>query len=152
MDEVTVREQLHAVREDLERNEAEHAVLESLLKGYEGWLRLMAGNGVSASQLPMMAAVVNGKARAVNGKARTAPKGRRSMRGAVLQVLADARGESIHAKEILRRARELGANTTAKDPEAIMDLMGYSLREGHPIEKSAPRTWRWVGEKVGQKK
>ena len=75
------------------------------------------------------------------------PKGKVSLRSTVLQVIRDARGQSLHTAEIYKRARAAGASTEAKNPPAIIDLVSYSLKKsGQPIEKSAPRTWRWVGE------
>ena len=131
MEEKTVREHLAEVREALKKNEEEREFLLSVLRGYEGWLRLRGSNG---RQLEF-----------VESKAGpSAPKGTVSFRSAVLTVVREAHGEPLHSKEILRRARAMGATTTAKQPEAITDLMCYSLKKNYPLEKVAGRTWRWA--------
>jgi len=132
MEEKTVRGHLDEVREALKKNEEEREALLEILRGYEGWLRLRGSNG----QLKLAEAKVPLAAR----------KGVVSFRSAVLAVLREAHGEPLHSKEILQRALSMGATTTAKSPQAITDLMCYSLKEVHPIEKVAPRTWRWRGE------
>lgn len=133
MDAKTARAHLAEVQGQLARNEDEHEVLISLARGYEGWLRL---NPEPVSQLPL--SLESGS------RSRSESKGNRSLRGAVLQVIKDARGEPITTREILNRALALGAATQATNPLGAVDLMAYSLKKGHPVEKVGPRTWRWT--------
>jgi hypothetical protein len=137
MKESDIRSQLEEVRTALKANEDEHEVLVSLLKGYEGWLRLRGDkNGASQLQMTVVAEIPPKK-----GKL----KGTVSFRSAVLKAVQDARGEPLHVREILSRARAQGAITAAKDPEGITDLMCYSLKDhGEPLKKVAGRTWAWA--------
>lgn len=139
MNETDIRKQLEEVRVALKSNEDEHTVLESLLKGYEGWLRLRGGaNGATQLSLPPL--IVPAKKRG------RGPKGTISFRQAVLTVVREARGEPLHVREILARTKKMGAITAAKDPFAITDLMSYSLmKAGEPMKKVAGRTWIWTG-------
>jgi len=137
MEEKTVRDHLAEVREALKRNEEEREVLLALLRGYEGWLRLRGSNG--ATQLIL----------AEPKAAPAVPKGAVSFRSAVLTVLREAHGEPLHSREILKRVLSMGATTTAKQPQAITDLMCYSLRDAYPIKKVGPRTWAWISEPQG---
>lgn len=74
-------------------------------------------------------------------------KGALSFRQGLLRVLRDAHGEPLPAAEIVRRAATLGAQTTARDPARIADLSLWTFRrDGEPVEKTAPRTWRWTGD------
>lgn len=135
MDAKSVRLNLTEVTTQLARNEEEHEVLISLVRGYEGWLRLNPDPQPPTQTIGLFEP--EGKA------ARSQPKGSRSMRGAVLQVLKDARGEPVHGKEILARAYQLGAKTDAKNPIGAVDLMAHSLKKSHPVEKVGPRVWRY---------
>jgi hypothetical protein len=135
MDAKSVRSNLTEVTAQLARNEEEHEVLLSLVRGYEGWLRL---NPDPTAQMALLPLDVDPQ------RTGSQPKGSRSMRGAVLQVLKDARGEPVHGKEILARAYQLGAKTDAKNPLGAVDLMAHSLMKSHPVEKVGPRVWRYV--------
>ena len=139
MDEQAVRLHLSEIQQRLRDIDEERDVLLNLLKGYEGWLRLRGSK--NGSQLSLHGELT---ARVVRS---TKPKGKVSLRGSVLKVIKEARGEGVHSSEIWRRVQALGANTAAKDPHAIIDLTAYSLKSGgHPVEKAAPRTWRWTGK------
>lgn len=135
MDAKSVRSNLSEVTAQLARNEEEHEVLVSLVRGYEGWLRLNPD-----PQPPTQMIALFEPDRKNPG---SQPKGSRSMRGAVLQVLKDARGETLHGREILARAIALGAATDAKNPLGAVDLMAHSLKRSHPVFKVGPRLWRW---------
>jgi hypothetical protein len=142
VDEAAVREQLEQVRVALARNEEEHEALVTIVKGFEAWLRLNTRPAVTLP-LPVVAAKIE------NAKpplARHAVKGKLSVRQAVLQVLKDARGEPLHAKEIARRVSEMGAVTSSKNPAGVVGLVANSLqtRDSQPIEKVAGQTWRWA--------
>jgi hypothetical protein len=62
------------------------------------------------------------------------------------RVIKEAHGSPLHSEEILRRVKELGGTTNAKDPVGVIDLVaGTLMRESHaPIERVGPRTFRWV--------
>jgi hypothetical protein len=138
MDETAVRQHLKEVQQRLAVLDEEREVLLSLVRGYEGWLRLQ-GNSAG----PQLTLGVT-----VQKKNPTAPKGTTSLRGAVLRAIKDAHGAPLHSKEILRRIQALGAKTEARNPVAIIDLTAYSLAntDGQPIKKVGPRTWRWMGQ------
>jgi hypothetical protein len=73
------------------------------------------------------------------------PKGRVSLRSAVLEVLKAAEGP-LKTTEIWKRVHEKGAETASKNPAAVVDLTTYQLKKsGHPVEKTAPATWRYQG-------
>lgn len=141
MDAKTVRAHLAEIQSQLARNEDEHEVLLSLARGYEGWLRLNP-----EAPAPQMKLTFEPEPRN-----RSSPKGSRSFRGAILQVIKDARGEPITTREILPRALALGAATAAKNPLGTVDLMAHSLAKSkHPqIEKVGPRLWRYRGHEDG---
>jgi hypothetical protein len=72
------------------------------------------------------------------------PQGTRSLRGAVLEVLCEAK-RPLRPKEIWIRAQELGAATRSKNPAAVVDLTAYQLQQsGVPIEK---RDKAWSGDR-----
>ena len=143
MDAKTARAHLAEVQAQLARNEDEHEVLISLARGYEGWIRLNPEPAPPSSQ---MAPLFEPESRG-----RSQQKGSRSLRGAILQVIKDARGEPITTREILPRALALGAATAAKNPLGAVDLMAHSLAKGKVprIEKVGPRTWRYRGNRDG---
>lgn len=135
MDAKTIRDQLEVVKANLQRNEDEKNVLLDLLRGYEGWLRLYGEtNGAAQVALPLAKRVMD-----------TTTKGTISMRSAIKKVLQDARGMPLHSKEIWRRAQEMGAKTDGQSPLGLVDLSAFSLSKTEPVEKVAPRTWRWYG-------
>jgi hypothetical protein len=137
MDPGAIRKQLEEVKAALARNEEEHDVLLSLLRGYEGWLRL------NPDQAPQLSLSLEPK-KVGPPKSRSSVKGTTSLRGAVLRVLQESRGEPINVREILVRARDLGAETDAKNPLGAVDLMVYSLARNHPIFKVGPRLWQYI--------
>ncbi len=141
MEEKAVREQLEAARKDLRRVDEERDVLISMIRGCEGWLRLHGVKPmepVAQPALPMKAPNGSDGATAI------------SLRSALLQVLKDAHGEALHVREMVPRALRLGASTNAKSPVTVADFMLDLLKKnkGEPIEKIAPRTWRYVGNAV----
>lgn len=136
LDEKTARKMLDEVKESLEKNEAEHEVLAALLKGLEGWLRLnMTGSDPAPAQKQLIVAATNGAIGTI------------SFRKAVLEVIKSARGEPIHVKEILHRAKQMGAVTNAKNPEGITDLHCHSWAESGDIKRTNPRTYKWMGNR-----
>lgn len=130
MNEIAVRDHLSELKARLELLDEERGVVIDLIRGYEGWLRLHARGPV---EMPGM----------IPGKKVT--RWKLSIRQAIIKTLKDAHGEPIHAKEILRRISEMGVRPNAKDPAGVIDLSCHSLKKGgKPIERSAPRTWRWT--------
>jgi len=147
VDATKARQQLREWNEQLSRLDEEREVLLSLVRGFEGWLRL---HGDVALHAPVKAAPSIERPRT---RRRTAPrpatslKGSISLRKAVLQVLREAHGEPVHVREILARIEALGAVTEAKNPLKIIDLIasGAKTRNHEPIERVSPRSWRWAG-------
>ena len=138
MNEEQVREHLTEVRKELAQIDALREPLLALVKGYEGWLRLLQNGSAVGRQIPF--------AEAQPGRRRQrTPKGSISITAAIAQVLHDAHGEPLHVKEIWRRAVVLGARSDAKNVEGITDLTCHRIKEAERVE---PRTWRWVEEKV----
>ncbi|MCL4369880.1 MAG: hypothetical protein M1380_03090 [Chloroflexi bacterium] len=139
MDERTVREHLKEVQAELDRNEEEHAVLESLLRGYEGWLRLNAKPVLPSAHQPVLPAL--------EVRHGSTFREARSIRSQVQRVLQEARGEPLHTREILLRLHNMGCDVGGQNPQGMADLQAYSLRKaGVPVEKVGPRTWRWTGQ------
>lgn len=133
MDENAIRNTMDELRSELEQIDARRERVLEAYKGLEALLALQSGG----SNPPLFSMPSSNNV--------TKPKGKRSMRGAVLQVVKDAHGQPLHSTEILKRARALDANTSAKDPTAIIDLLMYAYKkEGQPVEKTEPRTWRYV--------
>lgn len=138
MDEMSIRNQLEEVRTELERLDTERQVLLDLHSALEAWLRVHPSTGGVQLALPEEVET-----------RRNETKGEVSTRSAVLQVLKQARGEPLLAKEILKRAEALGARTTARRPASIIDLTAHSLQKsGTPIEKVDTKGWRWIGDQV----
>lgn len=136
MDAASVRQQLREVNAELARLDQERDVLLTLARGLEAWLALHGGKDTpDQPQLPL-------------GRGRSSkPAGALPLRAAILQVVRDARGQPLHAREILARTRAMGADTSAKKPESVVDLVAYSWKKrGEPLERSGPMTWRWAGD------
>lgn len=139
LDEDLVRQHLASVRAELARLDQEREAYLNLIKGDEAILRLRG----STPDLQLHLSVVETKSTSAEPA-----NGAISFRGAMKRVLQEARGEPLHSKEILRRVLEMGATTNAQDPQAVTDLMGYSLKKSGYVEKIAPRTWRWIGRET----
>ncbi|MGA3056920.1 MAG: hypothetical protein ABSE70_02610 [Candidatus Limnocylindrales bacterium] len=136
MDDQKLQERLHEAQIELRLLDKEREALVDWIRAVERLVALRTGGKKPATvtEPPMQLRMPAG------------PKAP-SMRGTVLRVLQEAHGEPLSAREILRRAQALGANTESKDPEATVDLMGYSLRNTHPEMEKIPgrgRIWRWV--------
>lgn len=146
MDATMARQQLRELNESLAKVDEEREVLLSLIKGYEGWLRLH-GRKATDETPPSLVAVPRPRQRPPTAPPRTL-KGSISLRKAVLQVLREAHGEPVRVGEILARATAMGAITNAKSPDKIIDLVAYNLktRSDQPIERVSPRSWRWKGD------
>ena len=132
MNENTVRQQLDEVKKEFERNEEEKEVLLTLLKGYEGWLRLHGASNGRASTIQLAASPEKRR----GGR----PKGVIGFQKGEEQVLREARGEPLHAEEIWIRMQKLGVKSDAKNPLGLVTLTAKRL----PVEKVAPRTFRWA--------
>ncbi len=134
MDDAEIRKQLKDARLALKRTEEEREVWISMIKGFEGLLRLRGLNGHKPTQPPL----ADIEPTPTTDKAP-------AFRQAVLQVVRDAQGEPLHVGEILRRALRLGAKTGSKNPENSTDLTLYKwLDEGVPVEKTQARTWKYI--------
>lgn len=141
MDTKTVRTQLTEVTERLASLEVERDVLLSLRTGLEGWLALTATRPVPSNGQVTLDLV---ERRPPSGK----PVGSVSLRGTILPILQSAGGAPLTTHEILVRARAKGADSAAKDPEGVIDLILYTLkkRSGAQVERVGPQKWRWAGE------
>jgi hypothetical protein len=118
------RKQVEAIERELTELEGRRKALNKLLKAYKELQGLV---GEEQQQ----------RIRSSNNQ----PRGNMSLRSAVLKVIEDS-DEPLSAKEIWARAREMGAQTSAKHPVAVADLTAYQLRKsGKPIEKFEKR-WR----------
>lgn len=136
MDEATMRGHLKELKKRLQFINEEQEVIVDLIRGYEGWLRLRSAG---LRRVPFVPPKPTVRARPAH------MDGKLSIRQAVIQTLRDAQGEPIHAKEILRRIRELGVSPNAKEPTGVIDLTCHSLKNaGKPVERTGPRTWRWT--------
>lgn len=137
MEEKTIRATLNSLTDEIRQLDERREKLMTARSGLEALLSLQAtaGNGSTPPMFDMPT---------VRGK--TKPKGIVSLRQAVIRTMKESKGKALHTSEILRRANAIGATTEAKDPFGVTDLMLYSLkRDGNPVEKTAPRTWRWTG-------
>lgn len=139
MDAKTVRGQLEEVTDRLTALDAERDVLMALRTGLEGWLAL-AGTGRTNGQATLDLVEPHRPA----GK----PVGSVSLRSTILPILRGAGGSPLTTHEIMVRARAKGADSAAKDPEGVIDLILYTLkkRSHAPVERLGPRKWRWIGE------
>ena len=138
MEEKTVRAQLEEVQRALSRTEEEREVLISLVRGYEGWLRIHGVREGPSQPLPLR--------KSAGGRGRK-PKGRISLRSAVREVLREAQGEPLHSRELARRVLERGAVSESKKPANVVALVALGLkRAGEPVDKVAPNTWAWVAD------
>jgi hypothetical protein len=141
MDEQALRDRLTEARGELARLDTEREATVEYVRAMERLLKL---KGSGQLRLGITVPPPTGPTKLTKLEP---PKGAPSMRSTVLKILREAHGEPLHAKEILARAQAQGATTGSKDPEAVVDLMGYSLKRSHPeVEKVAGRTWRWSGE------
>lgn len=73
-------------------------------------------------------------------------KGSVSMTQAVKEVLQEAHGEPMHVVDILAKAQAKGAITESSDPANSTDILlsKFRKRDHLPVERTAPRTWKWV--------
>ena len=140
MDAKNIRTQLEEVTDRLAVLDAERDVLLSLRTGLEGWLALQQNGKTSNGQGTLDLT----EPHRPTGK----PVGSTSLRGVIIPILQAAGGQPLTTKEILVRARSRGADSAAKDPEGVVDLILYTLkkRNGKPVERVGPQKWRWAGE------
>lgn len=140
MDPTTARKELQKAHQEREEAEQRLSSLTAWIDGLEAFLRLNA-NDTKQSQLTLPI-----KSPATRS---SRPVGRVSLRSAVADVVRSSGGRPIHTSEILARARSMGADTTGSRPERVVDLVLYNLktRNGAPLERVAPMTWRWTEER-----
>jgi hypothetical protein len=134
LDDETLRARLSETREELARVDDQRAALAELLALYG---RIAKARGVQDVR-------PTDGAKKVIVRRRGKVIGTQSLRGTVREVVRTA-GRPLRTTEILELVRAAGADTQAKDPVAIMDLIMYSLAKKEPVEKVASRTWRWTG-------
>lgn len=134
MDHDTARKEIVEANARLGELDEKRQALVAWIAGLEGWLKLHPDKG-DQLRLPMAASTRS-----------SVPKGEVSFRSAILSALQGAHGEPLHVNEILARARAAGADTESKTPDRMVELVLYNLkrRDKKPVEKVAPRTWRWM--------
>lgn len=137
MDEQRVRAQLEEAKAELTKLDEKRDALVSFVHGHEAWLRVFSGGESTAPTQPSVSQPV-----ALRRPRKTAIKPH-GFNTTVLRVIREARGAPLHTREILRRVRDLGADSKGKDPIGLVDLVAYSLAKTQPIVKVAPRTWAW---------
>lgn len=136
MDEQYIREQIALIKKEVAAVEDRRSTLIALLDHYEDLLR---------QQGLVVQVVTPHPPRSVT------PKGAISFRQAIIQSLRDEPGRELETHVIWHRARNLGAMSDAKDPGRVIDALCYSLKkEGYPIEKVGPMTWKWVDDRPNQ--
>lgn len=71
-----------------------------------------------------------------------------ALRHLVARALREAAGEPLHSKKIWALIEPMGAMSQARKKQSVVDLTAHSLvREGYPVAKAGPSTWRWTGDK-----
>ena len=140
MDKASVKAQLDQVRERLGVIDAERDVLNTIRAGLEAWLGLAEGKGRNSAKQPTLRL---GDPKSPTGK----PVGSVSLRGQVLPILKAA-GRPMTTSEIYASAQGRGAQSGAKDPAGVVDLILYTMkkRNGAQVERVGPQKWRWAGE------
>lgn len=140
MDKTSVKAQLDQVKDRLSVLDAERDVLNTIRAGLEAWLTLGDKGRVNGAKQPTLRL---GDPKAPTGK----PVGSVSLRGQVLPIL-QAAGHPMTTAEIYASAQGRGAASGAKDPAGVVDLILYTMkkRNGAPVQRVGPQTWRWAGE------
>lgn len=124
MDRASMRKHMEEIRDELRRIEGQREALKGILQGYEVWFQLPG-----AQQLEMNVKAPNRKG------TMSFPKGLKT-------VLRQAGGEPLMDTEIWERMQKIGIKSNAKNPVNFVSLHSNRVPE---IEKTAPRTYRWVG-------
>ena len=124
MDKASMQKHMEEIRDELCGIEKQHKALKDILQGYEAWFQLPG-----AQQLEMNVKASNRKG------TMSFPKG-------LKEVLRQAGGEPLMDTEIWERMQKLGIHSNAKNPVNFVSLHSNRVPE---IEKTAPRTYRWVG-------
>ncbi|MBA4181408.1 MAG: hypothetical protein C0506_12525 [Anaerolinea sp.] len=143
MDSKAANEQLIWVRTQLAQLDKEREALAKIESGLVEWLNLQQPH--PQPQLTPTAVKMDGpKISAAGHPYENKAKGSISMRAAIRQILAESPNQDIHTKEILDRARVMGAVTDAKNPLGVIDLNMARFLEIMPgLEKVRGRKWRF---------
>ena len=133
MDTAMMKKTMEDTREALNKNEREHQVLTTLLKGFEDWFQINPeeGSNSKAHQYPLL-----------SGRGGP-PLGTISYSKGAMKVVKDARGAELGAKVIWERMEGIGVKSNAKNPVGLLNVT--LNRHTEVIEKTAPRTWKWIG-------
>jgi hypothetical protein len=125
---VQMRAQIREAQTELKRNEAEHAALVAILRGWEALL-LATGETVK---------------RARQSHPNQPPAGQPSFRSIVRTILQKHAGQPVTLAQIWDEAKLSGASTTSLAPERMVDLLCYSLKQAnYPVRKIKTKTWVW---------
>ena len=144
MDSESMRRQMDEVRAALTRNEAEHEILSDMLRVHQRWLDLSPRKAATetATQAPLLPAQ-NGRGK--GGK----PLGTLGFDAGVVEVLRQARGESLTQPEAWERMKLLGVRSNARNPVGWVGRSAKKLTEAGRAEKTGPKTWRWISYQNG---
>lgn len=121
-------------------------VIENLEASKQKLQEMVGQIGEMISSLKSGGVVASGPRPARQAALPTRPsrKGSVSMRQAALVTLYES-GTALHVEQVLKKAQTMGAVSEAADPIEAVDLLLYKLKKrGVPVEKTAPRTWRWI--------
>ena len=121
---------MEEVRAELNILDQQRDALETLLRGYEVWLKAFPESGAKLQRQLRLGVPGRGGA----------PLGSVSFRKGLMEVMRQARGEPLIDDEIWRRMQALGVKSQSKHPQGFIGLWAGRL---DPMEKVAARTWRW---------
>lgn len=132
MDRESVRKQLEETRQRIAEIDEEKEILESLVRGFEGWLRLHA-------PIPAHAVMSSEVSDTYFGNE---PKGAVSMGAAIKEAIKESGHVVMHTKEIYEAALAKGAVTESKNPLNIVDIHLGRLAEQGLVQKLGGRRWQ----------
>ncbi len=73
-----------------------------------------------------------------------------TIRDAIRKILKEADGEVVNSTDLAKRISTMNITTTAKNLARSVDTTLFQMaRSGEPIEKIAPKMWRWKGDLPG---
>src|SRR2546426_363718 len=119
MDERTIRAHLAAIVAEIERLGHRRRVLERLRASYQELLQLLAQD---ARQIPLALNLFPVPALRPTHAGGASVGGPPRLKALVLQVINEAEGRVLHARDIWDRARARGATTKAADPARGIDV------------------------------
>jgi len=139
LNEKGVRDQLASVREALCKLDAEREALRGIEASLSRWLDLHAGPTDNAQLSLVPAKTSNGSIRR-----RGMVHGSIPLAEAIVKALTAKAGSTMETREILAAAQAMGAKTTSKSPEKVVEWTIYDLQKKQkaPIERDGPHRYR----------